>query len=106
MADEHALAALLSSLARRGYQAIGPRVRDGAVVYDVIEKLQDLSLGCPSYNRGCYGCFGPMDSTNAQALSTRLEASGMSNPEICRAFRGFNAWSWQFRQASEEREHS
>jgi formate hydrogenlyase subunit 6/NADH:ubiquinone oxidoreductase subunit I len=45
VADEHALAALLSSLARRGYQTIGPKVRDGAVVYDVIEKLQDLPLG-------------------------------------------------------------
>ena len=24
---------------------------------------------CPSYDRGCYGCFGPMESPNTAALS-------------------------------------
>ena len=25
---------------------------------------------CPAYNRGCYGCFGPMESPNTQSLSS------------------------------------
>ncbi len=25
---------------------------------------------CPAYNRGCYGCFGPMETPNTAALST------------------------------------
>jgi coenzyme F420-reducing hydrogenase gamma subunit len=59
---------------------------------------------CPAFGRGCYGCYGPMESPNAAALAEQFEASGKSNPEIVRAFRMFNAWSWQFRQISEERE--
>jgi sulfhydrogenase subunit delta len=61
---------------------------------------------CPSYARGCYGCFGPMENPNTASLSGRFRDLGESNQEITRAFRGFNAWAWQFRQASEEREHS
>ena len=61
---------------------------------------------CPAFARGCYGCFGPMESTNTDSLSNRFRILGLKDPEIVRAFRGFNAWSWQFRQASEQREHS
>ncbi len=61
---------------------------------------------CPSYNRGCYGCFGPMESANAKALSEQLHSLGESDQAITRAFRGFNAWAWQFRQAGEGREKS
>ena len=28
---------------------------------------------CPSYDRGCYGCFGPADTTNTPSLSRRLQ---------------------------------
>jgi sulfhydrogenase subunit delta len=61
---------------------------------------------CPSYARGCYGCFGPMESANAKALGDQLHALGESDQAITRAFRSFNAWSWQFRQAGEGREQS
>jgi sulfhydrogenase subunit delta len=61
---------------------------------------------CPSFARGCYGCFGPMESANAKALSEQLHRLGESDQAITRAFRGFNAWSWQFRQAGEGREQS
>ena len=33
---------------------------------------------CPSYDRGCYGCFGPMETPNAGALSRELARLGMS----------------------------
>jgi len=36
---------LIPSLQRRGYQVIGPVVREGAIIYDVVEKLGDLPAG-------------------------------------------------------------
>lgn len=57
---------------------------------------------CPSYDRGCYGCFGPMESANTTPLIHQFRALGESDAAISRAFRGFNAWAWQFRKASEE----
>lgn len=59
---------------------------------------------CPAYHRACYGCFGPMENPNPMALAARFEAQGHADRDIMRAFRMFNAWSWQFRQVSEERE--
>ncbi len=39
------LAQLLAGLQRRGYQLIGPTVRDGAVILDVIGRMEDLPAG-------------------------------------------------------------
>jgi ferredoxin len=39
------LQALIDVLSGRGYQVMGPRVRDGAIVYDGIAQLQDLPIG-------------------------------------------------------------
>ncbi len=39
------LETLVPALHSRGYQVVGPAVRDGAIVYDVIEKLSDLPVG-------------------------------------------------------------
>jgi coenzyme F420-reducing hydrogenase gamma subunit len=61
---------------------------------------------CPSFNRGCYGCYGPMESPNTESLSSQLHILGQSNAEITRAFRSFNAWAWQFRKAGEESERT
>ena len=61
---------------------------------------------CPSFDRGCYGCYGPMESPNSESLTNQLRVLGQSDEEIVRAFRSFNAWAWQFRRASEEVEHS
>ncbi|MBI5083443.1 MAG: oxidoreductase [Acidobacteria bacterium] len=57
---------------------------------------------CPAYGRGCYGCFGPMESANAPSLAERFTILGAQPPEIERAFRTYNAWAWQFRKVSEE----
>jgi coenzyme F420-reducing hydrogenase gamma subunit len=59
---------------------------------------------CPTYNRGCFGCFGPAESPNAQSLSECFRILGQDKGEITRAFRGYNAWAWQFREASEAAE--
>jgi coenzyme F420-reducing hydrogenase gamma subunit len=56
---------------------------------------------CPAYNRGCYGCYGPMETPNTAALSARMAELGESDRDIVRAYRTFNAASDAFRQASE-----
>lgn len=57
---------------------------------------------CPRFSRGCYGCYGPMESPNTQSLTSQFRILGQSDQQIMRTFRGFNAWAWQFRKASEE----
>jgi sulfhydrogenase subunit delta len=46
---------------------------------------------CPSYDRGCYGCFGPADTTNAPSLTGRLVELGMPRRDVARVFSTFNA---------------
>ncbi len=59
---------------------------------------------CPRFGRGCYGCFGPMEAANTASLSDIFRNLGRPDAAIARDFRTFNAWAWQFRQASEEAE--
>ncbi len=59
---------------------------------------------CPSYNRGCYGCFGPKETPNTAALSDWLQGLGMSDPELVRLYRSFNAHAEPFEQESRRRE--
>jgi coenzyme F420-reducing hydrogenase gamma subunit len=59
---------------------------------------------CPAYQRGCFGCFGPMESPNTAAMCEAWRALGASSPELVRAFRSFNAWAPAFRAASESHE--
>jgi coenzyme F420-reducing hydrogenase gamma subunit len=55
---------------------------------------------CPSYHRGCYGCFGPHDTPNTASLAERLRAHGMPEVDVMRVFRTFNAASEPFRVQS------
>ena len=59
---------------------------------------------CPTYHRGCYGCFGPMDSTNTSSLTQQFKELGESKYNIMLAFRGFNAYAAPFRKESDENE--
>ena len=59
---------------------------------------------CPSYDRGCYGCFGPMESPDTESLSAWWKRLGVSDDQLLRAFRGINAWSEPFRSESEAHE--
>jgi coenzyme F420-reducing hydrogenase gamma subunit len=59
---------------------------------------------CPSYNRGCYGCYGPMESPDTESLSAWWKGLGVREEQLVRAFRGFNAWSEPFRTESEAHE--
>ncbi len=56
---------------------------------------------CPSYDRGCYGCFGPQETPNAAALSDWLKRLGMTEAELMRIYRTFNADAEPFRDESQ-----
>ena len=56
---------------------------------------------CPSYRRGCYGCYGPMATPNTAALAREWQALGATPRDIRRAFRTFNAAAEPFRTESE-----
>ncbi len=45
---------------------------------------------CPAVNRGCFGCFGPMDTPNPAAQATVLRNTGMTDGDIERVSRTFN----------------
>ncbi|MGC9669766.1 oxidoreductase [Planosporangium sp. 12N6] len=45
---------------------------------------------CPAYGRGCYGCFGPAATVNAEALTAQFRVLGMPEAEIERIFATFN----------------
>lgn len=60
---------------------------------------------CPAYNRGCYGCFGPKETPNTAALSAWMrDELGVTDPELVRAYRTFNAAAEPFRRESEAHE--
>jgi coenzyme F420-reducing hydrogenase gamma subunit len=59
---------------------------------------------CPSYNRGCYGCFGPKETPNTASLSRQWSAMGVTEDDIVRVFRTFNADAEPFRKKSEAHE--
>ena len=59
---------------------------------------------CPAYGRGCYGCFGPMESPNVDALARQWHELGATDLDLVRALRTFNANAPEFREASLARE--
>jgi len=61
---------------------------------------------CPSYDRGCYGCYGPMESPNTHALSAQMRELGSGEIDLVRVYRTFNAGAPAFREASEAHERA
>jgi sulfhydrogenase subunit delta len=56
---------------------------------------------CPSYNRGCYACFGPKETPNTSSLANWLTKLGAKEADLIRHFRGFNTYAEPFRKESE-----
>lgn len=56
---------------------------------------------CPAYQRGCYGCYGPMEAPNTASLATAWQQLGASNDAVVRVLRTFNAAAAPFRRESE-----
>ena len=76
----------------RGIPCMGPVTQDGCGAI------------CPAYNRGCYGCYGPMESPNTDSLSAFWKKLGVEDGDILRAYRTYNAYSETFRRESESHE--
>ena len=68
----------------KGTPCLGPVTRSGCGAL------------CPSYDRGCYGCFGPMESPNTEALSAWLKQLGMDARALNRVFSTFNVGAEPF----------
>jgi coenzyme F420-reducing hydrogenase gamma subunit len=76
-------------MAARGTPCLGPVTQAGCGAI------------CPAYDRGCYGCYGPMETPNAPALSAKLGELGMGRRDLQRVYRSFNAAAPAFREESE-----
>jgi coenzyme F420-reducing hydrogenase gamma subunit len=55
---------------------------------------------CPSYNRGCYGCFGPSKDSNVPSLARQFRGMGVAAETVERMLRTFNAWAPGFREGA------
>ncbi len=58
---------------------------------------------CPSYNRGCYGCYGPMETPNAPR-EPELARSVWTAAARQRIYRTFNAIAPAFLEESERKD--
>ena len=56
---------------------------------------------CPSLNRECEGCYGPMSNPNASSLSETLSKIGLTRDEIMRKFRKYAGTKPEFRRETE-----
>jgi len=56
---------------------------------------------CPSYDRGCYGCYGPAFQSQPSPLSDHLLASGTVPGELTPLLRNFNSAAPEFRRESD-----
>ena len=55
---------------------------------------------CPSYGRGCYGCFGPAEDPNPESLSEQFARLGVARLDLVRMLRTFNTEAAPFRDES------
>jgi coenzyme F420-reducing hydrogenase gamma subunit len=53
---------------------------------------------CPSYRRGCYGCFGPAEDPNPRSLSNELGRLGVEPVDLVRLLSTFNVDAAPFRE--------
>jgi len=76
----------------RGQPCLGPIIKEGCGAL------------CPSYGRGCYGCFGPMIDPKPENLAKRFEEIGIPRDEIALRFRNITSWSEPVRRFLEKYE--
>ena len=56
---------------------------------------------CPTYNRGCYGCYGPAAQPNLVSLTTQFISDGVPAERVVENLRGFNGYAPAFRTESD-----
>ena len=76
-------------LVAHGVPCLGPVTRTGCGAL------------CPSFARGCYGCFGPRESANTESLAAWFGALGQSDAEVVREFAKFNVGAPAFARVVE-----
>lgn len=59
---------------------------------------------CPTFNRGCYGCYGPASQPNLVSLTGTMASQGMSRQQVVHSLRGFNGYAAEFRDESDRLE--
>jgi len=60
---------------------------------------------CPTYHRGCYGCYGPKETPNTASLAAWFSRRlGLDEGDLVRAFRKFYNSAPEFRRESEAHE--
>ncbi|MGH0034048.1 MAG: oxidoreductase [Myxococcota bacterium] len=77
----------------RGAPCLGPVTRAGCGAL------------CPSLGRDCYGCFGPSDTPNVDALVDLLMGQGLSRRSVALRLRGMTGWRPEFRRAADRLEN-
>jgi len=53
---------------------------------------------CPSFGRGCYGCFGPSDDVNLESYVSWLESKGVKREAVEGLVKMINSNSREFRE--------
>jgi coenzyme F420-reducing hydrogenase gamma subunit len=56
---------------------------------------------CPSFNRECFGCYGPSERPNLISLTSYYAARGKDRRELVRLTRSFNGYAPEFREVSD-----
>jgi sulfhydrogenase subunit delta len=57
---------------------------------------------CPGLDRGCYGCFGPAQSSNnTEMLGRRFVELGLTSKQTSEKFRFITGWAPAFREAAD-----
>jgi len=79
-------------MVRHGIPCLGPVTHSGCGAI------------CPSYQRGCYGCYGPKETPNTSSLSSHFAQLGYKPDDIIRSFRNFNAYAEPFYNESKAHE--
>ena len=60
---------------------------------------------CPSFNRECFGCYGPKEEPqNLVSLTARYASKGADPQHLVKLTRNFNGYAPEFRQASDQLE--
>ncbi len=57
---------------------------------------------CPSYNRGCYGCFGPIEKPNIEHLQEIFKEKGFKEDVFENILTSFNAYNRTYREKYEK----
>ena len=74
-------------LVSRGVPCMGPVTRAGC------------SALCPSLGRDCYGCYGPAENANTDALAAQFERLGLAPQAVAQRFQSINSQAPVFLEA-------